>query len=295
MSEGHVCNLNFRHALPEPLLYVGFVDYYGPLDMRNHSPHRHDHYQFLLVTEGRFLFLPESGREIRLGAGDVVIFKPGVLHNWHVESGMTCRTLMAFFRAIPDGVFGQFGQRLVADTAVGHWQFPIPMAEAEPMLAALRSECQQNLPMADAVVYGLTMTFMTFASRYLAPEAAAEPSGGFPPPLAAALEFIEDSYSRQLSVEDIARQAGVGPTRLNQLFQTHIGTSPMRYLSNHRIDRAKILLLYSPFLIAEIATQTGFRSPQYFDRSFRISAGVTPSEFRAGRFERVLKGETPVR
>src|SRR3989339_1885946 len=101
MSEGRVINLNFRHALPAPLLYVGFVDHYGPLDMRSHSAHRHGHYQFFAVTEGRFLFVPESGREIWLDEGDVIVFRPRLLHNWHVEPDAVCRTFMVFFDAIP--------------------------------------------------------------------------------------------------------------------------------------------------------------------------------------------------
>jgi len=287
MSSGRVSNLNFRHVLPAPLLYVGFVDYCGPLDMRTHAAHRHDHYQFFIVTEGRFLFVPESGREIWLEAGDVLIFRPGVLHNWHVEPDTVCRTFMAFFHPIPAGVFGQLSQRLAHDPVVGHWTFRVPLDEAVPMLTALRSECEQSRPMANAVVYGLTMAFMTFAARQLAPEAAAEPFGGFPPALAAALEFIEANYAATVSVRDIAEQAGVSPTRLNQLFRTHIGTSPMRYVNNRRIDRAKILLLYSPFMIAEIARQTGFRSPHYFNRAFKSATDVTPSEFRASNFTRV--------
>ena len=133
MSEGRVINLNFRHALPAPLLYVGFVDYYGPLDMRSHSAHRHGHYQFFAVTEGRFLFVPESGREIWLDEGDVIVFRPGLLHNWHVEPDAVCRTFMVFFDAIPDGVFGELGQRLAQDAAVGHRTFAISLLGAAPM------------------------------------------------------------------------------------------------------------------------------------------------------------------
>lgn len=284
MSEGRVINLNYRHALPSPLLYVGFVDYYGPLEMRLHSAHRHGHYQFVLVTEGRFLFVPETGREIWLGPGEVVIFPPGVLHNWHVDPDTICRTFMVFFDAPVSGPFVQLGRRLSEGNGIGHWRFSVPLAQAAPMLTALRSEYEQNKPLADSVVYGLTMALMTFAIRHLAPEADAEPAGGFPSPLEAALEFVEARYAAPITVRDIAREAGVSPSRLNQLFQEHIGTSPLRYLNNHRIDRAKILLLYSPFVIAEIATQSGFTSPQYFSRVFTKAAGVTPGAFRAGRF-----------
>ncbi len=288
MAEPGVINLNFRQALPAPLLYVGFVDYYGPLDWRTHSAHRHDYYQFFVVTEGRFLFVAETGENLWLEPGDALIFRPGIMHNWHVEPDTCCRTFMVFFDSIPEGPFHDIQERLSQEPLPGHWRLPVSLEEVVPLLAAIRRECETSASLGTAVVYGLTMTLMAACTRSLAPGNGAGGGNGLPPAVLKALQYIETHFAAAISVVDIARHAGLSTGRLTELFRLHVGTSPLSYLNNHRIDKAKILLLYSPLKLAEVAAQSGFRSLPYFCRRFGQAAGVTPGDFRRGRFEQVL-------
>jgi AraC-like DNA-binding protein len=288
MTEPSVINLNFRQELPLPLRYVGFVDYYGPLDLRTHSAHRHAYYQFFLVTEGQFLFVSETGEEVWLQAGDALIFRPGVMHNWHVEPRATCRTFMVFFDPIPPGPFQDLEERLNREPLPGHWQLAVDLAQIRPLLDMIREECEKSAAMAASVVYGLTMAAIAICTRALAPGRGMGSEGGLPASVLAALKFIEEHFAEAISVADIARHAGIGTGRLTELFREHVGTSPLRYLNTHRTDRAKILLLYSPLKLAEVASQCGFNSLPYFCRKFAKETGVTPGDFRRGRFDHIL-------
>lgn len=289
MAEPGVVNLNFRQALPAPLLYVGFVDYYGPLDWRTHSAHRHAYYQFFIVTEGRFLFVSETGENLWLEEGEALIFRPGVMHNWHVEPGVFCRTFMVFFDPIPEGAFHEVQERLSQEPLPSHWRLEVEQDEVAPLLAAIRRECEASSSLATAVVYGLTMALMAACTRSLAPGSGAGSEAALPEAVLKALQFIETRFAEPISVADIARHAGLSAGRLTELFRLHVGTSPLSYLNNHRIDKAKILLLYSPLKLAEVADQTGFNSLPYFCRRFNQATGVTPGDFRRGRFDQVLQ------
>jgi AraC-like DNA-binding protein len=293
MTEPGVVNLNFRQTLPDPLRYVGFVDYYGPLDLRTHSAHRHSYYQFFLVTEGRFLFVSETGEEVWLDTGDALVFRPGVMHNWHVDPDAMCRTFMVFFDPIPPGPFHDLEERLNREPLPGHWHLTVDLEEVQPLLNLIRSECERSVAMAASVVYGLTMSTVAMCTRSLAPGKGMGNESDLPSSLLAALMFIEEHFPEAISVGDIARHAGLGTGRLTELFREHVGTSPLRYLNNHRIDRAKILLLYSPLKLAEVASQCGFNSLPYFCRRFAKEAGVTPGDFRRGRFDQVLQERDP--
>lgn len=94
------------------------------------------------------------------------------------------------------------------------------------------------------------------------------------------MELIEREYASTLSVEQLARHAGIGPSRLNQLFREHCGNTPIQYLLALRLKHAADHLRNPYWNISEIARQCGFENANYFSRKFREVYGVTPGEFR---------------
>ena len=95
--------------------------------------------------------------------------------------------------------------------------------------------------------------------------------------------FIQQNYSRSVTVEQIARQTGVSRSYLYRAFQTAFGCSPSEYLTRYRIQRAAQLLRHSALPVGTVATSAGFEDPFYFSRVFRREMGVSPTEYRAGR------------
>ena len=95
--------------------------------------------------------------------------------------------------------------------------------------------------------------------------------------------FIQQNYSRSVTVDQIARQAGVSRSYLYRAFQTAFGCSPSEYLTRYRIQRAAQLLRHSSLPVGAVATSAGFEDPFYFSRVFRREMGVSPTEYRAGR------------
>ena len=100
------------------------------------------------------------------------------------------------------------------------------------------------------------------------------------PALRRALEQIEQNFASPLSAEQIARHAGIGPSRLNQLFKEHCGRTPIQHLLTLRLQCAAGHLRNPYWNISEIARQCGFENANYFSRKFREVYGVTPGEFR---------------
>ena len=95
--------------------------------------------------------------------------------------------------------------------------------------------------------------------------------------------FIQQNYSRSVTVEQIARQTGVSRSYLYRAFQTAFGCSPSEYLTRYRIQRAAQLLRHSALPVGTVATSAGFEDPFCFSRVFRREMGVSPTEYRAGR------------
>ena len=56
--------------------------------------------------------------------------------------------------------------------------------------------------------------------------------------------------------------------------------SPVNYLIELRLNRAKELLKYTPLPVNEIALSVGIANPYYFSRLFKKHTGTSPTEYR---------------
>jgi AraC family transcriptional regulator len=97
------------------------------------------------------------------------------------------------------------------------------------------------------------------------------------------VDYIEAHLADDISLRDLAAQAGLSTHHFGEAFKASTGTSPHRYLIERRIRRAKELLLGANQSIAEIAISVGFASHSHFTDNFRRLTGTTPSRFRIDR------------
>ncbi len=95
-----------------------------------------------------------------------------------------------------------------------------------------------------------------------------------------AMDFMHASLARKLSVEDVARAAGMSPRNLNHLFQQDLEMSPMRVLLDFRLDKACRLLRHDDASIEQIAEDCGFPNRYYFSRMLKQHRGTSPAAYR---------------
>lgn len=96
----------------------------------------------------------------------------------------------------------------------------------------------------------------------------------------AMISFIEANYAQELTLEQIAESACISATECMRCFQRSIGTSPIRFLKESRLQRAAGMLGSTREAISSIATTCGFLDMSYFARTFRQLYGMTPTEYR---------------
>lgn len=96
----------------------------------------------------------------------------------------------------------------------------------------------------------------------------------------AVITYIEQHYADQLTLEQLAKFANYSPNHLGKRFKDTTGYPPMRYLSNVRIERAKLLLQGTSDSISVIMEKTGFTDAAYFSKSFKKMIGYSPQKFR---------------
>lgn len=97
---------------------------------------------------------------------------------------------------------------------------------------------------------------------------------------------------RKKSVEEIARDVGLSESRLRALFISDLGLTPKQYVEKIKMEAAAETLRNSYKRVAEIAAELGFNSDGYFERVFKKTYGLTPTEYRKGRQRRSEREDT---
>ncbi len=92
--------------------------------------------------------------------------------------------------------------------------------------------------------------------------------------------YIEENYSKDISLDDVSRVVDISPYYFSKLFKEETGENFIEYLTNIRIEEAKKLLRNRDNSIKNICADTGYSDPNYFSRIFKKQVGVTPTEYR---------------
>lgn len=100
--------------------------------------------------------------------------------------------------------------------------------------------------------------------------------------ITAAVEQIEASYVEPLSVDDLARTAGMSRFHFSRRFREVTGQSPYKYLLETRLRRAAALLRRGHHSVTEAALCAGFGDLGRFSRMFRQWSGTNPRCYGGG-------------
>lgn len=94
------------------------------------------------------------------------------------------------------------------------------------------------------------------------------------------LQYIQEHCDEQITVSMLAEQAMISESECLRCFRNTIGTSPIQYLKQFRIQKATELLTSTNDKIANISELCGFQDVSYFVKTFREMKGKTPTDYR---------------
>lgn len=95
-----------------------------------------------------------------------------------------------------------------------------------------------------------------------------------------AIKYIENNYKNQNITNGLlANKCNISEVYLRKLFQKHFKTTPKKYISEIRLEKAKQLLTDGVFKINAISEECGYASVYSFCRLFKQKTGLTPSEY----------------
>ena len=92
--------------------------------------------------------------------------------------------------------------------------------------------------------------------------------------------YIEKNYSEKLTLETLADMCHGSPYHLHRTFKRIVGKTPVEYIQQTRIEKAKAYLIHTDMTIFNIALAVGMSNTSYFVTLFKKKTGYTPTEYR---------------
>ncbi len=99
-------------------------------------------------------------------------------------------------------------------------------------------------------------------------------------PIEKSIQYILAHIAEPLSIADLARVANLSPYYFSHSFKKQTGFSPMDYVINTRISRAKEMLLLTTLPISEIAFKVGYSNSGSLINLFVQRVGISPKNYR---------------
>lgn len=107
--------------------------------------------------------------------------------------------------------------------------------------------------------------------------------GDIPPerlePIKNVLEYIEKNYYNNISLDQLAREAGMNPKYFCRYFKGMTGRTPVDYLNYYRIECACEMLSTQDLSVKETSISCGFNDESYFIKTFHKYKNVTPKQY----------------
>lgn len=246
-------------APPLQIVSFGLEQWHpGRVHRRGHS----ELYGVEYVLEGDVAFTQE-GKEYLVGKGEVYLLRRGVAHVYRTgPSG----TLRKYYIALE----GPLLESLLLATGLDDCDHVVPDSphEVERLFKQIHSAMAEKRSNYAFELSSLAYRLLIDLSRSV--------SRRYPEPIRAAVEFIDQNLTKQLTTDEIRGVTGLSPTHFNRLFRQHVGLSPKQFFIKHKLAWARHLLEESPFSIKEISATLGYEDPLYFSSQFRKHTGLSP-------------------
>jgi len=253
----------------------------GPQDRRFEE--QHAGYTIAIVIAGTFQYraslVRSRARSEVMAAGSLVLGNPGQCFECGHEHGAGDRCISFWY--LPE-----YFERIAADAGcrAGKLDFALlrlpPLGPLSPLIARACAGLAGDSNFSwEELSLDLAARTIGLISEDVSPQSVIEPPAVIAR-VTKALRAVERLRDREVTVVDLAREAGLSPYHFLRTFQRLTGITPHQYVRRLRLRDAASSLIASSRKIVDIALDSGFGDVSNFNRAFKAEFGVSPRAFR---------------
>ncbi len=240
------------------------------------SVHNHDHYEIEFCVAGSCEHWL-NGSTQTISCGDILFLAPTDIHQIHVtNSPLVLLNTRVNHQELQSDL--RLHLLSISHSQIGH----IPYRSINRYVTIFE-QLEQALISEDPLAYlAVQGNFLLLISELLhsLPSALHKNEGmGKYTYVNNAICYINEHYSEQIKLSDIATQVNISSNYLSEIFAEQTGLCIRDYLTQVRILYAKSFLESTALSITDIASAVGFNSFSSFSRSFKKICGISPSQY----------------
>ncbi len=240
-----------------------------------HALHSHPHYEIYFLCKGsRSFFL--SNTFYKVNAPVVIVVPPHVMHK--TEGG----SFMRFNIDVSPEYLDEFEKETLDKKALLVTKLSPDTATRMEQLFNELSHVNRHQKHGEKILKTL-FSYVVFllssnSAANLQPTATA--TQDIPPLVLKIINYLNENYAEKITLERLSEQFFVAKPTLLYNFKKYTGCSPIDFLVNVRLTKAKQMLLNSRKSVGEIAELCGFSSSNYFGLIFKQKENLSPSNYR---------------
>lgn len=247
----------------------------GPRDRAYEE--QHTSHTIAIVLAGTFQYRSSHGRSL-MAPGSLMLGNPGQCYECGHEHGDGDRCVSFWYAP-------EFFERLAADAGARGPRLNFRIGRLPPVRVLSPLIASAALGLANAADTPWEELSVELAARALA--LASDTSFDSITSLPAAearvtraVRTIDRHPAAQLTLGDMAQEAGVSPFHFLRTFERVTGVTPHQYVLRARLRQAAMRLVAESRTVVDIALDCGFGDSSSFNRAFRTEFGVNPREHR---------------
>lgn len=259
---------------------------------KNGVYHQHDYTELAYILSGKGRYLV-NGEEHDVEAGDLVICNPGVMHK-HIITN-TDEPTIEFIAGFTNFHFKGMAQNSI-ETEDGSC---IINTSAE-LKQDLMMHCYAMVAEKESCSLGKYFMFKTHLMQMLLlimrdlvnDEDHEQTKCSFESynknyAVKQIINYLNENYNQKISLEQIAHNMYLSPVYISKIFKEETGESPINYLINIRLEKARdILVKTDNSSIKSIANEVGYEDVYHFSKLFKKYYGISPLYYRKREFEK---------
>ena len=248
----------------------------------------HDFWELVYVDSGELSAVTKE-KSLRLKGGDMLFHRP---NEWHslVADGINASTaiIISFYCSSPalnltiDRVFrlGNRERALLSEiiTEAGN-AFDTPLSSL--VTPKLKRKKAQLFGAEQIIKLNLCRLILSLLREDITPASPSTKRNLEDGLFKEICSYLSDNIGKKISLDEIARNAGISKTALKQLFKKNTGSGVCDYFIKLKIDRAKTYIRENNYNFTQIAEMLGYNSIHYFSTQFKKAVNMSPTEYAA--------------
>lgn len=219
---------------------------------------------FLIKYEGETVYTVAGGKQIRSNIDNLVILPKGSEYRWvcknkghytvvEFDADLTCDNILSFPVKNGESFLRSF------KALENKWNLKHPLYELE---------CVKD-------TYGILINLLKASDKYLPTDKQAK--------IRPALDYIAENYADAITNDQLAKMLGISTVYFRKLFTETVGMSPINYIHQLRINKAKEILKSDYPKMSVISEMLGYSSIYHFSKMFKQYTGVSPVRYAKGK------------